>query len=184
MEGIDKRLACYESLLAFSGDNWFIQSHVKKSPEEYRITRALYVMLVNHLSHHIMYVQQTVPVRHSCGDEHHCPLLTALNALIRCLCWKEVELCRKADESLPQRMQTGETQIFCPLKQGCMFTLKSSEIKTQWHNNWNTTLLWPVIIRINPPYRHFQQLARLREAATKLEHNLPQGPRRRERRDQ
>ena len=45
----------------------------------------------------------------------------------------------------------------------------------QWHNNQSTALLQPVIIRINPPYRHFQQSARLSGAATKLEHNLPEG---------
>lgn len=85
-------------------DSFKAMSKKQKSPEEYRSTRALHVMLVNHLSHHIMYVRQTVPVRrHSCGDEHRCPLMTALNALIRCA-ERNQSCAAGADDSLPKRM--------------------------------------------------------------------------------
>lgn len=81
-----KRLARYALSLALRGQLIHSKPRQIKSPEEYRSTRALHVMLVNHLSHHIMYVRQTVPARRSCGDEHHCPLMTALNALLRRWC--------------------------------------------------------------------------------------------------
>lgn len=100
-------------------------------------------------------------------------LMTELNTLIRDLCLTKLGLFCRLTNNLPQTTYRGETGIFPPLNQGCYSTLRSSNIKMRWHNNQDTILLWPVIMRINPPYHHFPYSLWLRAAATKLEHNLP-----------
>lgn len=134
-----------------------------KKPKGIQNYQSLRVMLVGHLSHY------NTTYNKLCLCASVVMSITAqwwqINTLRRYL-----GLCCKLTNNLPQ---TRQTRIFPPLNQGCYSTLRSSNIKMQWHNNQDTILLWPVIMRINPPYHHFPYSVWLRGAATKLEHNLP-----------
>lgn len=106
----DKPPSCSECSPAPSRDNRFIPSHNEKAQRNTKTTRALYVMLVNHLSHYIVFVQADCACVPQLRNEHRYLLMTVQNTLIKRL--TQVRLCCGLTYQFTNRMHRGEPTYF------------------------------------------------------------------------
>lgn len=102
----DKTPSCSECSPAPSRDNRFIPSHNEKAQRNTKTTRALYVMLVNHLSHYIVFAQADCACVPQLRNEHRYLLMTVQNTLIKRL--TQVRLCCGLTYQFTNRMHRGE----------------------------------------------------------------------------